>query len=81
MTPPNLVKHVATASEAAAPKAPAAPKQPSHLEFGQLPARYRRAPLTEAEMEAIEVRKHWNSMNNQVLTIIIEWRSNLCHLK
>ncbi|KAI8880979.1 hypothetical protein K501DRAFT_324745 [Backusella circina FSU 941] len=59
MTPPNLVKHVATATEAAAPKpAAAAPKaaasQPSHFEFGQLPPRYRRAPLTDAEMEAIE---------------------------
>ncbi|GAA5809392.1 hypothetical protein MFLAVUS_002800 [Mucor flavus] len=57
LTPANLVKHVAeapkstpAAASAAAPKANA-----GTLEFAELPARYRRAPISEAEMEAIEV--------------------------
>ncbi|KAI7882359.1 hypothetical protein K492DRAFT_193618 [Lichtheimia hyalospora FSU 10163] len=53
MTPANLEKHVAKASPAPAPA-----KQPTYskgaLEFAELPPRYRRAPLSEAEMEAIE---------------------------
>lgn len=53
LTPANLEKHVAKASPVPTPA-----KQPTHfkgaLEFADLPARYRRAPLSEAEMEAIE---------------------------
>lgn len=59
MTPANLVKHVAEASKAtpAAPAKSAAPKaNTGSLEFAELPSRYRRAPISEAEMEAIEVK-------------------------
>lgn len=63
LTPPNLVKHVAKADPVAPAKsAPAstttaaASGDSKALEFGQLAARYRRAPISEAEMEAIEVR-------------------------
>lgn len=60
LTPANLVKHVAEASKstpaAASAAAAAAPKaNAGTLEFAELPARYRRAPISEAEMEAIEV--------------------------
>lgn len=56
MTPPNLVKHVAKATSAPAPVAVQAAKASTGaLEFSQLAARYRRAPISEAEMEAIEV--------------------------
>ncbi|CAO3657092.1 unnamed protein product [Mucor hiemalis] len=61
LTPPNLVKHVAKADPVAPAKsAPAsttaadASGDSKALEFGQLAARYRRAPISEAEMEAIE---------------------------
>ncbi|KAI9360880.1 hypothetical protein BD770DRAFT_408717 [Pilaira anomala] len=57
LTPANLVKHVAEASKAtpAAPAKSAAPKaNTGSLEFAELPSRYRRAPISEAEMEAIE---------------------------
>ncbi|KAI8349954.1 hypothetical protein EDC96DRAFT_519895 [Choanephora cucurbitarum] len=52
LTPPNLVKHVAQPSSAPAPKAKAASKQT--LEFGQLDPKYRRTPISEIEMDAIE---------------------------
>ncbi|KAG1441419.1 hypothetical protein G6F56_011491 [Rhizopus delemar] len=48
LTPFDLVKHVAQAEPVTVQKA----KGP--LEFGQLPAKYRRSVITEAEMEAIE---------------------------
>ena len=53
LTPANLEKHVAKASAQ-----PAAAKSPAtgSLEFGQRPARYYRAPMSELEMEAIEVK-------------------------
>lgn len=58
LTPPNLVKHVAKADPVApaksAPASSASSGQSKALEFGQLAARYRRAPISEAEMEAIE---------------------------
>ncbi|KAI8639919.1 hypothetical protein BD408DRAFT_420553 [Parasitella parasitica] len=53
LTPPNLVKHVAEASKATAPAA-ASSQQQGILEFSQLAAKYKRAPISEAEMEAIE---------------------------
>ncbi|GAA5796502.1 hypothetical protein HPULCUR_001874 [Helicostylum pulchrum] len=60
LTPANLVKHVAEAPVAAAEvpvAAAAAPKaNAGSLAFAELPARYRRAPISEAEMEAIEVK-------------------------
>ncbi|KAI8372177.1 hypothetical protein BD560DRAFT_369448 [Blakeslea trispora] len=52
MTPPNLVKHVAQPSSAPTPKANTGNKQV--LEFGQLDAKYRRTPISELEMDAIE---------------------------
>ncbi|KAI9013353.1 hypothetical protein CLU79DRAFT_768943 [Phycomyces nitens] len=55
MTPPNLEKHVAKASEVVSkPAAPAAPAAPTTFTTGDMPARYRRAPITELEMESIE---------------------------
>lgn len=52
LTPPNLVKHVAQAEpQASVNKA----VNSGSIEFGQLPTKYRRAVITEAEMEAIEV--------------------------
>ncbi|ORE11462.1 hypothetical protein BCV72DRAFT_246969 [Rhizopus microsporus var. microsporus] len=51
LTPPNLVKHVAQAEpQASVNKA----VNSGSIEFGQLPTKYRRAVITEAEMEAIE---------------------------
>ena len=61
LTPPNLVKHVAEASKAAPAKStasvstPASSQQQGVIEFGQLATKYKRAPISEAEMEAIEV--------------------------
>lgn len=55
LTPPNLVKHVPEASKPAAASKAAAPQQQGVLEFSQLAAKYKRAPISEAEMEAIEV--------------------------
>ena len=55
LTPANLVKHVAEASKAAPAKTASSSSSSQSLEFGQLAARYRRAPISEAEMEAIEV--------------------------
>lgn len=56
MTPPNLVKHVAQASKAEpVAKAPVPQASAGAIEFSQLAAKYRRAPMTEIEMEAIEV--------------------------
>ncbi|KAL0084049.1 hypothetical protein J3Q64DRAFT_1476673 [Phycomyces blakesleeanus] len=52
MTPSNLEKHVAKASEVVAKTA--APAAPTTFTTGDMPARYRRAPITELEMEAIE---------------------------
>ncbi|KAI9313213.1 hypothetical protein BX666DRAFT_1864948 [Dichotomocladium elegans] len=56
LTPPNLEKHVAKASPV--PPAPAAKAKNASskgaIEFSELPARYRRAPMSEIEMEAIE---------------------------
>ncbi|KAK4519282.1 uncharacterized protein ATC70_009514 [Mucor velutinosus] len=58
LTPPNLVKHVAEASKPAAAAATsskaASSQQQGVLEFSQLAAKYKRAPISEAEMEAIE---------------------------
>ncbi|KAF1805125.1 hypothetical protein V8B55DRAFT_1494316 [Mucor lusitanicus] len=54
LTPPNLVKHVPEASKPAAASKAAAPQQQGVLEFSQLAAKYKRAPISEAEMEAIE---------------------------
>ncbi|KAG2191456.1 hypothetical protein INT46_010648 [Mucor plumbeus] len=60
LTPPNLVKHVAEASKAAPAKStasvstPASSQQQGVIEFGQLATKYKRAPISEAEMEAIE---------------------------
>ncbi|KAI7891104.1 uncharacterized protein EV154DRAFT_509180 [Mucor mucedo] len=60
LTPANLVKHVAKASTPATPPKAASATAASPkatvgaLEFSQLAARYRRAPISEAEMEAIE---------------------------
>ncbi|KAI8391564.1 uncharacterized protein BYT42DRAFT_557315 [Radiomyces spectabilis] len=53
LTPANLEKHVPKPS-AAAPSSSASSSSSSAIEFGQLPSRYRRAVLSEAEMEAIE---------------------------
>ncbi|CEP15372.1 hypothetical protein [Parasitella parasitica] len=53
LTPPNLVKHVAEAPKSATPAA-ASPQKQGTFEFSQLAAKYKRAPITEAEMEAIE---------------------------
>ncbi|KAI7905842.1 uncharacterized protein BX663DRAFT_534851 [Cokeromyces recurvatus] len=50
LTPPNLVKHVAQPSQIKAKQA----ANSSAIEFGQLAAKYRRVPISEAEMEAIE---------------------------
>lgn len=62
LTPSNLEKHVAKASPVSTPA-----KKPTHskgaLEFADLPARYRRAPLSEAEMEAIEVNTSYHHIN------------------
>lgn len=55
LTPKNLEKHVAKA-QPEAPKAAASQSSKGVLEFSQLPARYRRIPISDAEMEAIEVR-------------------------
>ena len=59
LTPPNLVKHVAEASKptTAAPSKATSSQQQGVLEFSQLAAKYKRAPISEAEMEAIEVSK------------------------
>ncbi|CAO0798872.1 unnamed protein product [Mucor circinelloides] len=56
LTPPNLVKHVAEASKptTAAPSKATSSQQQGVLEFSQLAAKYKRAPISEAEMEAIE---------------------------
>ncbi|KAL1936292.1 hypothetical protein VTP01DRAFT_426 [Rhizomucor pusillus] len=53
LTPKNLEKHVAKA-QPEAPKAAASQSSKGVLEFSQLPARYRRTPISDAEMEAIE---------------------------
>ncbi|KAG2220143.1 hypothetical protein INT45_013841 [Circinella minor] len=54
LTPANLEKHVAKAD----PVAPSKGQFPSYssgsLEFSQRPARFNHAPITEAEIEAIE---------------------------
>lgn len=83
MTPANLEKHVAKANPT--PAAPA--KQPTHskgaLEFADLPARYRRAPLSEAEMEAIEVTTHISFIEYRDINMnyfIIVWRCYSYHL-
>ena len=78
LTPPNLVKHVAQPSSAPAPKAKTASKQT--LEFGQLDPKYRRTPISEIEMDAIEVNKnHTLSIETIYTYIIIEWWS-YCYL-
>ncbi|OZJ03991.1 hypothetical protein BZG36_04034 [Bifiguratus adelaidae] len=64
LTPPNLEKHVAkpqprsqpSQSQNAAP-ARSSPAKNSHqeaIEFSQLPAKYRRPPIADIEIEAIE---------------------------
>ncbi|KAG2230038.1 hypothetical protein INT48_007069 [Thamnidium elegans] len=58
LTPANLVKHVVEAPKSTSTVAAAAPKaNAGSLQFAELPARYRRAPISEAEMEAIEALK------------------------
>ncbi|ORY91899.1 hypothetical protein BCR43DRAFT_517925 [Syncephalastrum racemosum] len=57
MTPANLETHVAKASEAPAAAASSSSTSSGSdqvLEWSQLPARFRRTPVTEAEMEAVE---------------------------
>ncbi|KAI8981068.1 hypothetical protein BDB01DRAFT_795205 [Pilobolus umbonatus] len=51
LTPPNLVKHI---PQPTAPVKAAGNKNTNSIEFSQLSARYRRAPINEIEMEAIE---------------------------
>ncbi|KAI8337450.1 hypothetical protein BC941DRAFT_36766 [Chlamydoabsidia padenii] len=53
LTPANLEKHVPKAE----PKAAAANNTniTGSIEMSQLPARYRRLPLSEVEMEAVEL--------------------------
>lgn len=55
------------------------------MEFGQLAARYRRAPISEAEMEAIEVRVYISIKVLSQLTLAFsfntEWWSYFHHLK
>ncbi|KAI8973307.1 hypothetical protein BDF20DRAFT_906966 [Mycotypha africana] len=55
LTPTNLEKHVAKA-EPVKPPTPAASSRAntSSIEYTQLAAKYRRAPISETEMEAIE---------------------------
>ncbi|KAI9248601.1 hypothetical protein BY458DRAFT_526341 [Sporodiniella umbellata] len=48
LTPFDLVKHTAQAEK------PTKKATSGVLEFGELPAKYRRSLITEAEMEAIE---------------------------
>ena len=64
MTPANLEKHVAKAD----PVVPSKGQSPSYssgsLEFSQRPARFNHAPITEAEIEAIEVNN--NNINKQI---------------
>jgi hypothetical protein len=55
LTPANLEKHVPKPEQKAAASAPATNTTGS-IEMSQLPARYKRLPLTDVEMEAIEVR-------------------------
>ncbi|KAI8072632.1 hypothetical protein BC940DRAFT_291234 [Gongronella butleri] len=61
LTPANLEKHVpkpepvrAAAPTPIAPSSTAA-SNGAAIEMNQLPARYRRVPITEAEMEAVEL--------------------------
>lgn len=60
LTPANLEKHVPKPEAKAAAPAPAANTTGS-IEMSQLPARYKRLPLTDVEMEAIEVRTNTNT--------------------
>ncbi|KAF7731572.1 hypothetical protein EC973_009336 [Apophysomyces ossiformis] len=53
LTPPNLEKHVAKPDLTPAPSA-VTHSTSGAMEYGQIPARYRRSLLTDAEMEAIE---------------------------
>ncbi|SAL98837.1 hypothetical protein [Absidia glauca] len=54
LTPANLEKHVPKPEQKAAASAPATNTTGS-IEMSQLPARYKRLPLTDVEMEAIEL--------------------------
>lgn len=70
LEPANLEKHVAKANPRAAPQqqqaapAPAPRKKPTAssnaIEFSQIPARYKRPLLSEAEMEVIQVSKPYH---------------------
>ncbi|KAG0171322.1 hypothetical protein DFQ28_003856 [Apophysomyces sp. BC1034] len=53
LTPANLQKQVAK-PDVPAPAAAAAQTTSGAVEYGQLPLRYRRSLLSEAEMEAVE---------------------------
>jgi hypothetical protein len=72
LTPPNLVKHVAEASKVELVNKSVAPQASAGaLEFSQLAAKYRRAPITELEMEAIEVSYIYIYESNEYMSLIL----------
>lgn len=83
LEPANLEKHVAKANPKAAPQqqqaapAPAPSKKPTAsanaIEFSQIPARYKRPLLSEAEMEVIQVSKPYHKKHGlKTMQILID---------